>query len=115
MLVVQGMRRDLSWLEVGEHVLEFRQVGWLFVRADGLEAFPQGEDGGIGVSPSDGFLIDPLEDLDDGSILSAHHDGRTFGDETLGAQGRKMVANQAQQRFLAAGISDDSRRLRSIP
>ena len=67
------------------------------VGADLFEALPQFDDGGILVNAGDCFLGDPLEDLDDGSIGRAHHDGLAIGYQTLGAQRRKMVANQCEQ------------------
>src|SRR5580693_5373820 len=57
-----------NWLEVREHVLEFGYVGWYLIRTYLFEAAPQFEDGGIRVGAGDGFLRNPFEDLDDGSI-----------------------------------------------
>ena len=96
--------RVLNWFEVREHVLKFRQVGWRLVPTYRLEPFPQFEDRGVLVSPGDSFLRNPLEDLDDGSTLRAHHDRSTPGNEALGAQWGKMVANQLQQSSSQPGL-----------
>lgn len=98
-----GQAHPLNGFEVREHVLKFRQVGWRLVPTYRLETFPQVKDRGIVVSPSDGFLRNPLEDFDDGSVRGAHHDRRAFGNQTLGTERREMVANQFKQGFLATG------------
>jgi hypothetical protein len=93
----------LNGLEVREHVLEFRQVGRRFIPTHCLEPFPKIEDDGILVGAGDGFLRNPLENLDNGPTRRAHYDRRAFGYETLRAKRREVVANQFKQRFLATG------------
>jgi hypothetical protein len=55
------------------------------------------------VSTDDCFLGNPLEDLNDGSLCSAHHDRRAFCNEALGTERREVVTNQLKQSLLATG------------
>lgn len=96
-----GGKQNLDRFEVGEHLLKFGEVGWRLVGADGFETFPEIDDGGVVVGAFDGFLRDPLEDLDDDSAGGAHDDGRPVGHEALGPQWGKVVPNQFEQSLLA--------------
>ena len=88
-----------KWFEVRKHIMEFSDVRRCLVRAHQLESFPQIDNGWVFVSTSDCLLRNPLEDLHDCSVCCAHHDRYAFGDETLGAQRRKMVPNQFEERL----------------
>ena len=85
-----------------EHLLELGDVGGDFVGANGFEAFPQFENCGVVVSSGDGFLGDPFEDLDDGSVGGAHHDGRAVRNEAFGAEGEAHEQYYAMKIALAA-------------
>src|ERR1051326_2354371 len=56
------------------------------------------------MSAGDCFLRNPLEDLHDGSILSAHHDRGPLGNETLGTEWRQMIPDQFPQSVLTTGF-----------
>jgi hypothetical protein len=58
------------------------------------------------MSAGDCFLRNRLEDLDDCSILSAHHNRGTFGNETFDTQWREMVPDRLLQSLLATGPSN---------
>jgi len=91
-----SLRYILRGFEVGEHLLEFRQITWCLVGTHSFETFPQVDDRRVLVSAGDGFLGNPFKDFDDGSVRSSHHDGRALSDEALGTKRWEVVTNQLQ-------------------
>lgn len=53
-----------------------------------------GEHYGITMSSGDRFLRGPLENFNDGSVLSAHHNRRALRHQAFSAQRRQMISYQ---------------------